>query len=254
MDDVAPSEMTEIIDAHTHIGQCQVFDLDESENDLFAQQKEHGVSATIIQPFPGAPDAAQVHKKISKLSKERPGQVYGIVSLNPHMNHDMWKSEVERMVKDEGFVGIKIHTIGHAVNPLGNDATMVFETAKKLGVPVMVHTGPGIPFALPSMVIPRAEQFPDVPIVLAHAGWGVFVGEALVSAMKHKNIYVEPSHVGIFEKSALTSNLGADRILFGTDVPSNIPGELGHFKSLIKNEADRDKVLGGNAKRIFKLR
>jgi len=243
----------EIIDVHTHIGKCNVFDLFSSSAELLESQRANHVSRTIIQPFPGAPDPKKVHDEIANLSKELPGQVYGIVSLNPHIDHDTWISETERLVRDEGFVGIKIHTIGHAVNPLGNDALMVFETAKRLGVPVMIHTGPGIPFSLPSLVLPRARQFPDIPIVLAHAGWGILVGEAIVASSLEKNLFVEPSHVAVVDKLGLLANLGADRILLGSDLPSNLSNEINQIKSISDSDKSMKKMLGGNAKRIFKL-
>jgi len=246
--------LSEIIDIHTHLGDCRVFDLHETVEELMTAEKKHGVSRWFVQPFPGAPDATKVHNEIARLMKEHPGKVYGLVSLNPHMEEEAWKSEVERLVRDEGFVGVKIHTIGHSMNPLGNDATKVFQTAKKLGVPVMVHTGPGVPFSLPAFVLPRAKEFPDVNIVLAHAGWGIYVGEALASALTMPNIYVEPSHVGIFEKGALTGNLAPERILFGSDIPYNVETELLHFRTLVKDTKSLDKILGDNARRLFKLR
>ena len=45
---------------------------------------------------------------------------------------------------------------GYAVNPNGQDAQTIFEIARELVVPVVVHTGTGIPFGLPSAVLPRA--------------------------------------------------------------------------------------------------
>lgn len=242
-----------MIDAHTHLGPCRVFDLDSSEDDLLRKEKENGIDSMIIQPYPGAPDPVRIHNSIAKLSKDYPGKIFGLVSLNPHMDKQKWMDEVERLIKDEHFVGIKIHTIGHAVNPLGNDATMIFETAKRLGAPVMVHTGPGIPFALPSLVIPRAMQYPDVPIILAHAGWGIYVGESAIGGSICKNIFVEPSHVGIVEKSALINGLGPERILLGSDVTENIQNELSQFRSLVKSDGDLEKIFEGNARKVFHL-
>jgi len=246
--------MVEIIDIHTHSGDCRVFDLNVDFKQLFNEEKRNGVTKMIVQPFPGASDPIKVHNEIARLSKEFPGEIYGIVSLNPHLfERDAWISEVERLVRDEGFVGIKLHTIGHAINPLSNDGKMVFDTANRLGVPIMVHTGPGIPFALPSLIIPRAKQYPNLPIILAHAGWGVYVIEALTAALQCDNIYLEPSHVGTIDKSDILRNLSADRILFGSDLPVNIATELNQFRTLVSETKTLDKILGDNARRLFRL-
>ena len=57
----------------------------------------------------------------------------------------------------------------------------------------MVHTGPGIPFALPALCIPAARKYPDLKIVLAHAGFAVFTAEAQVAATVCDNLYLETS-------------------------------------------------------------
>ena len=87
------------------------------------------------------------------------GRFYGLASLTPHQDRDAYRREVERCVKQLKFVGVKIHTIGHSVNPLSEDADFVFQTASELGIPVMVHTGPGVPFALPALCIPPARKY-----------------------------------------------------------------------------------------------
>lgn len=247
--------MAEIIDAHTHLGTCRVFDMEQSKDILFQEQQKWGINASVMQPFPGAPNPKEVHDTIAKLSKDNPGKVYGMMSLNPHVDPDNWKAEAERLVRDEGFVGLKMHTLGHSVNPLGNSAKMMFEMAKKLGVPLMVHTGYGIPFGLPSLLIPRAKEYPEVNIILAHAGWGnPLLAETLVTVAQHKNLYVEPSHVGAPEKKKLIDTLGPDRVLLGTDTSINIFTEMNQFTTLVPDEAAREKILGGNAKRLFGIR
>jgi predicted TIM-barrel fold metal-dependent hydrolase len=86
-------------------------------------------------------------------------------SLSPH---DAYRREVERCVRELHFVGLKLHTIGHGVNPLSEDGDLVFAIAHEFGIPAMVHTGPGIPFALPALCIPAAQKNPGLKIILAH--------------------------------------------------------------------------------------
>lgn len=43
-----------ILDAHSHIGKCRVFDLDVTEEDLIKNMDANGIDAAIVQPFPGA--------------------------------------------------------------------------------------------------------------------------------------------------------------------------------------------------------
>jgi predicted TIM-barrel fold metal-dependent hydrolase len=150
-------------------------------------------------------------------------------------------------------VGVKLHTIGHAMNPAGADGTTVFESARELNIPIMVHTGAGIPFAAPTALAPQLENFPEVPVILAHAGHGIFSGEAIVIAQTYSQVTVEPSWCPFYVVGAMVSTLGANRVMLGSDLPGNVPVMLETFRALGLSDDDRDMVLGGTAREVFKL-
>ena len=58
--------------------------------------------------------------------------------------------EARRCVQDLGFVALKITPIAHACHPSSKDAYYVYEVCRELKVPLMIHTGNGIPFADPT--------------------------------------------------------------------------------------------------------
>lgn len=242
-----------IVDAHHHIDSCRVFDLDQDEESVLATMDRNEVSACLMQPFPGAPNPREVHDHIANLTKRLPGRIFGVVSLNPHTDPDTYRSEARRCVKDLGFVAIKLHTIGHAVNPLSRDGETVFETARELGVPVMVHTGPGVPFADPAMVLPRAQQFPDLTFVLAHAGFGVFSGSAVAVARACPNVVLETSWSPGYDIAWMVRELGPRRVMFGSDLLTNTATELTKYRSLGLSDPDLQTVLGETARETFKL-
>jgi len=63
-----------------------------------------------------------------------------LASANPHvLSLENWRFEIERCIKQLGFVGIKVYTIGHTPVPGSKDGMMVFEETNRLGVPVLVH-------------------------------------------------------------------------------------------------------------------
>lgn len=152
-----------------------------------------------------------------------------------------------------GFVGIKLHTVGHAVNPLSSDATVVFDLARELKVPVMVHTGPGIPFALPAHCLPRAREYPDVSIILAHAGFIFLTGEAYAVACECPNVYLETSWLFGDDVAWLVKSLGADRVMMGTDLPKNVAPALAIAESAELTDAEKQAYLGGTASKVFGL-
>lgn len=242
-----------LIDSHYHLGTCRVFDLDMNEEDVLAPHDAEGFDITLVQPYPGAPDPIATHDRIAALAESSDGRVRGFVSLSPHRDPAEYFAEVSRCVRELGFVGIKLHTIGHALNPQSTDAGTLFETARELDVPVMLHTGPGIPFADPTMVIPRAKQFPDVRIILGHAGWSIFTGSAVAVAETFDNVFLETSWCRASDLGWVVARVGANRVMYGSDHPKNIAPELAKYRSAGLSSADLDMALGGTAAEVFRL-
>lgn len=244
---------TKVVDAHAHLGRCCVFDLVSTEEELIRRMDENEIDATILQPFPGAKDAPRNHDCIAELCVKYPGRFFGLASVNPHGDREAYRREVERCVRQLHFVGVKLHTIGHSVNPLSEDGDFVFATGHELGIPVMVHTGPGVPFALPSLCIPAARKYPDLKIVLAHAGFAVFSADAQVAASVCSNLYLETSWSIGGDIQWMISTLGPDRVMMGTDMASNVPVEVAKHKALDLRPEVYEKVMGGTATNVFKL-
>lgn len=248
--------MLRIIDCHTHIGASKVFEVSISEKELLDGIDKNNITAAIVQPFPRAPNVREVHDRIAKLSEEHPGKIFGLANLDPYMDDEEYKAELERLVKDHGFVCVKIHTAGDAVNPSGKAAQKIFETAKRLNIPVMVHTGQGVQFCLPALVIGPAQQYPEVPIILAHSAYGFTItSEVFPVAKLCKNVYLETSWSSILEKNMFLQLIGPNRILYGSDfIHLNAAVELFQFRSLGLSDEDLEKCLFHNANKIFKLK
>ena len=245
--------MAKVIDTHAHLGECCVFGLYSTVEEMLRRQDECGVDATIVQPYPGAKDYEQRHDEIAELCAKYPGQFFGLASLSPHRNHDNYRREVERCVKDLKFVGVKLHTIGHGVNPLTADGDLVFATAYSLGIPAMVHTGAGIPFSLPALCIPAANKYPKLKIVLAHAGGGILSAEAQVVASTCPNLYRETSWCLGEDIRWMIDTIGPDRVMMGADLPSNVPVEFAKYRALDLKPETYDKVMGLTAIDVFNL-
>lgn len=243
-----------IIDTHAHLGECCVFGLVCTEEDMMRRMEENGVDATIVQPYPGAKDFLKRHDEIADLCEKHPGRFFGLASLSPHIGRDRYQREVERCVKDLKFVGVKLHTIGHGVNPLSEDGHLVFETAHEFGIPAMVHTGAGIPFALPSLCMPAAQKYPGLRIILAHAGGGIVSAEAQVAASFCKNLYLETSWCLGEDIRWMISTIGPDRVMMGADLPSNVHVEFAKYRALDLEPEVFDKVMGKTAIEVFNLR
>jgi uncharacterized protein len=244
-----------IIDAHAHLGYDEVFDVDFTEAELIDSQKQNGIDTTLVQP-PTVHDLAAVrrrHDAVADLARRYPGRFYGIACPNPHLPGDEYEMEVRRCVHDLGFVGLKLHPFGHACNPSGKHGRRVFEIAAKMGVPLMIHTGNGIPWAAPSLIRPMAEEHPDLKIILAHAGGGIMSAEASQLADACANVYLEPSWVGGHAIRDWVRRLGPERIMLGSDHADNAATELAKYRSIGLTEEELSWALGRTATEVFRL-
>jgi predicted TIM-barrel fold metal-dependent hydrolase len=242
-----------IVNPHAHLGDTVVFDAENFEDDLIRAMDENGIDVSIVMPSAGARSAPAVHDRIAQMGQDHPGRIFGMIQYNPHTPVGELEKEAERCVRELGFVGIKIHPLGGAVNPLGNDGQRVCQVAQELAIPVMIHTGTGVPWALPSLSIPLARKYPDLTFVLAHAGMMIYTMEAWVAADVCSNIYLETSWCAAHDIAFLIKALGANRVMWAGDLVSNFPVELAKYRSLNLPEDQLNWCLAKTAIKVFKL-
>ncbi len=242
------------VDAYCHLGDCCIYETTVGETELVSALDANRVSAAIVQPFPGAPNPVEVHDRIARLGGKYPGRVFGVANATPHIDRDRYHREIERCVKELGFVGVALNTLGHVVNPNGRDAKTVFEVARELSIPIVVETGWGVPFGLPSTLLSRAREYSDVRIVLTPAGAGPYIQEACVLARECSNVYISTSWCRGTDVKWLIDELGASRVLFGSDLPTNLEAELAKYRSLGLFYFQQYQVLGQNAIDVFGLK
>lgn len=242
-----------VVNAHAHIGDSRVFDVDVSEDDLLREMDRRGIDASIVMPFAGAADYPAVHDRIAALAARLPGRIFGQIQLDPHMEPSAFRREAQRCARELGFVGMKLHPLGCAVNPLGRDAAVVYETAGAFDLPVMIHTGAGVPWALPSLVIPVARRYPGVRFILAHAGMQIYAKEAWVAAAECPNIWLECSWCTAADIRFFVTQLGAARVMWGGDVLSNYATELSKYDAMGLSDEERAQCLGLTAIAVYRL-
>lgn len=98
-----------------------------------------------------------------------------------------------------------------------------------------------------------AAQFPGMKILLGHSG---IVEEDIYrdAVRRHDNIFLETccsmAWYGLVER--LAAMAGADRVLFGTDMPFMSPDQqIGRILFARISDDDKRHILGLNARRLF---
>jgi len=200
-------------------------------------------------------------EEIHDILKENPDRLKGMIGINPFGRMEGVR-ELERAVREYGFVGAHIHPYGFGI-PL-NDAMYYPFYAKcvELDVPVMIqvgHSAESMPSSMgrPILLDDVALYFPELKIIAAHTGWP-WVEELIALAGKHRNVFIATTaHAPKYWNKSLIqfiNSWGRDKVLYGTDFPV-----LSHEESLLQietlglKEEAKSKLLLENALKVFKL-
>lgn len=242
-----------IIDAHMHLGEDLMFNINDSEEDLLRVMDDNGIAAQLVQPGIVPRDQKKAHERIQRFAVQNPGRVHGIACFNPLLEEEAYGSLLRWAVKELGFRGVKLHPYAFCMAPSHPAAQKLYRLAEELDIPVMIHTGVGLPNALPSLCIPVAREHPGLRFVLAHAGGALLGADAVVAAEVCPNIYLETSWTTVSGLQAMVERIGEKRVMFGTDILPNVPIELAKYRSIGFSESQLEWCLGKTAIEVFRL-
>jgi predicted TIM-barrel fold metal-dependent hydrolase len=249
-------EESMIIDAHAHLGIDLVFEEVRTEEELMAMMDANKVDATVLQGMYGhiyLDEIEDNHNRIARLGQQNPKRIFGMITMTPYLHEADFYNEAKRCVKELGFVGMKLHPMAFGCSPGNARAEMMWKICEELGIPIMVHTGAGAPLSLPSQVVRRCKQFPNVPCVLAHSGMLIYFDEAFLAAHECPNVYLETSWTAPHHILHALKAFGAGRLLFAADEIANVATEIGKYNSLPISGADREQCFWRTANTVFKL-
>lgn len=251
-----------IVNAHHHLGderrsRDRVFEWNDTVDQIIDAMDEHRVDASMLMPLGGVNDRTvrAVHDQINRATEDHPGRLFGIAAPNPHLGPEFVHDEIRRVVRDYDFKYAKLHTLAWGVDPTSSVAYDLYDACVENDIPVMVHTGPhGMPFSVPGMLMPVAEDYPDLPIVLAHMGGAyTLTQEAILMAERYDNLYLDTTlALNMYVRRAM-ERLGSDRLLMAAEHSSNIPVALAKIDSIGASERQKRRILGGNAIDLYDL-
>ena len=210
-----------------------------------------GVDRSLLIPFPVVEDYRREHDGIGSAVRAYPDRFAGAACLDPFMPESKYRDEVKRCRETYGFCALKFQPQFQGLNPVSARSDFLFETALENGLTLVCHTGAGAPFALPSLFIHPARRYPDLQIVLGHAGGGIYSLEAAVAATVCPNIFIELSTLMPHAILEILSHVGSDRLMAGSDLPESLETEIGKIETLPVPENDKQAILWDTAAKVF---
>ena len=235
-----------IIDSHNHMGKRKGVDF--PAESMIEWMDKAGVDACLVTSQVEAIN----NDYIAEMQLKFENRIFGYAVVNP------WdyiaEEELERCFRDLNLYGLKLNPLRHGfaldrhsiVDPL-------FEICERYDKPILVH-GQSDMFNMPGKFDEMAETFPNVKIILAHIGEPDAIDAAIRVVNRRENVYVDTAGIQLSTLKRAVNEIDPNKILMGTDAP------WGDFNLSIKlvekateDEEIRQKILGKNAARLFKL-
>jgi len=248
-----------VIDGHTHFAGPDKGLPPCSVDDLLSVMDENGIDIVVTTPPYSSIGVDRTYDEanafLADAMEKRPDRMLGFIRVNPHLLEHALK-RIDAGVKHQGFWGIKLHPRNEAFAINSEDlAFPIAELAAKLEVPLLIHTGEPdtYGFAQPTLVGGLADAFPDVTMIIGHMGKRLFE-DAILVARWFENIVLETSFRSPRNIARAVKLVGADRVVYGSDMPFGIPEvEMMKIRLCDISPQEREMVLGINMARILKL-
>jgi hypothetical protein len=239
-----------VIDAHMHIDKFHNFLIPRSEPDkLIASAERIGIQrmyGSSIIALRG--DAELGNNNALAVHAKYPDRFFPYIVFKPNYPEDADRTIA--LAEARKIRRFKIHDDGNDIAYDDKRYYSLYDYVNGSGGVILVHTW-GKKHVVPVMKV--AGEFPRITILLGHSG---IVEEEIYSeaVRKYGNIFLETCNsfawYGLIER--LVAMGGAERVLFGTDMPFLSPDQqIGRVLFARITDEEKRKVLGLNAQTMF---
>ena len=239
-------------------------------NGLKTQMKDNDIEKAVVITLNEDCDILAGLKLLKKIGDEHPDLI-GISGIYPEMEDEEIMA-LRQSIEDGSVSGIKIYPSYYPYYPNDSTYAPVYDLALKYDLPVIIHTGAVMSgfsgkvyqkYALPIHVDDLAVDYPDLRILMAHAGYPWIIDAAQV-AYKNENVSFDLS--GLKEGNVNSTKLLDKHIMwaldyvdddtkymYGSDWPLVDMGKYIKWLSTIVPQDIHEKFFYENAKEFFRL-
>ena len=244
------------IDAHVHINSALEF-----PEAMFTLADHYRVEKLCVSSLgrgwpqdPTEEQCAEANDAVRKLMGRHPDRIVGFCYANPR--HGQWAlDEIDRRIDGEGFLGIKLWIAVYADDPC---VYPLIEKAIDLRVVVLQHawynrTRDSETESQPHHVAALANRYPEAKLLMAHSGGDWEKGLRVVRRAPSlcTDVCGSDNYTGMVEMAV--AELGADRVVWGTDCPGrSMASQIGKVLGADISDEDKERILGGNIERMLK--
>lgn len=246
-----------LVDGHSHIGRN--FNLPRARCDVSALVRTMdavGVARSCVSSSVAiGPDVRRGNEEVAEALVAYPSRIVGAAVVNPRYPREV-QPELERAFLVPGMAMIKLHPESHAYPIDGPGYESVFAFATRMSVPVLIHTwGEGRGYDHPRQVQEVATAFPNVDLIMAHAGGNeAGVVAATRIAAKLPNVYLDTATSLVYRGVVqyLLQEAGPEKVVFGSDATYlSLAPQVAKVVVASRDMSVLHLVLGGNLQRLL---
>lgn len=244
-------ETYEVVDMHAHLGTW--FNFSQVKPDLPALRR--ALKCAGIDRFMASHTLALVgeielgNAKVDEMSREMP-ELMGYVGVNPHYEAASLE-QLDRWLGKGCFKGMKMHPETHVYRITDPSCQSLFRVADNAHCPVLIHV------MSPEAIKDCAEiaaRYPNLSLLMGHSGGVDYRVQALECCCDFPNVFFDLTSSMMKENCLewMVERVGADRILFGSDVPFiDAKHSVGQVLYSRLSTEDKRKIFSENARRIL---
>jgi len=269
---IAPEKVMRNLEKHPTIYQA-------SPENLIKDMDEAGIDKSILlavdyglAPGLSKPKLSieEYNKWVADASDQHPDRLIAFAGVDPRRKNAV--EILEKAIQEWGMKGLKLYP-PCGFYPNEKVVTPLWERANELGIPVMVHSGPTFPqfkmkYSEPIYLEDVLINYPNLNIIIAHSGGGLWVEEVIGLRQFRNNVYADISGwQGMayaagkeYAMQRLMHVYGSlrSKCLFGSDWPAfNLQVSHKEWVDMInglKVETKlKKKLLGENAEKLLNL-
>lgn len=238
-----------VIDIHAHIWAGK-YEIDKQE--IIKACELYNISKVYVtglnSHYPDKEEIQELNSEVATFMREQEKYIGGLCYINPSHNNAM--DVLKKGIEEQGMAGMKLWIATYC------DDVKVFPLAEqciKYKVPILVHAFQKMGGELPdesvgSHVANLAKQYPEAKILMAHLGGNAYYG--IKAIQNYENVWVDISG-SLFRRDEIDYTkklIGAERILFGSDMPgASYLANIGQVEEADLTEEEKALVYYKNA-------
>jgi len=242
-----------VIDLHGHYGPWPgIYLPNASEDAMLASMDRGGIETLVSSGHLALADMALGNPEMAAVARRHPGRWYAYLVCNPRYPDEM-RAQLDGYEAEPAFVGLKLHPTMHDYPLDGPAYASVYEFAAARHGLILTHAWGHSDVCGPRQLRAVAERYPEITFLAGHSFHGEFEA-GLEVARACPNVLLELTAAysvrGVVE--LLVERAGADRIVYGCDLPWFDPHyALGCVLMAHISDDDRRAILRANALRVL---